>query len=104
MSQPSLQPSPADLDGASRYRFGAIAAEVAIKTQDPQARAEALLGMRPARQNGDDQPFGLWPFRQNIDRRRTGSAPWLPCCGGLLQILAAASSIRGRSRSPNAAL
>ncbi len=49
----------ADLDGPCRNDLGALAAEVAIEAQDAEACSEALLGMGPAGENGDDQPFGL---------------------------------------------
>jgi hypothetical protein len=50
----ALAGQPADLDGACRDRLGAITMEIAIETQNTQARAESLLGMGPAGQNGDD--------------------------------------------------
>lgn len=49
----------ADLDGACRSDLGPLAADVTIKAQDAEACSEALLGMRPAGEDGDDQPLGL---------------------------------------------
>ncbi|MDK1389796.1 hypothetical protein QN224_31115 [Sinorhizobium sp. 8-89] len=49
----------ADLDGPRRNGLGALAADVAIEAQDAEAGSEALLGMWPAGENGDDQLFGL---------------------------------------------
>ena len=57
----ALAGQPADLDGAGRDGLGAIAMEIPIKAQNAQACPEALFGMRPVRQNGDDQPLGLRP-------------------------------------------
>ena len=49
----------ADLDGARRNGLGALMADVAIKAQDAEACSETLFRMRPAGEDGDDQPFGL---------------------------------------------
>ncbi len=49
----------ADLDGARRHGLGALAGNLAIEAQDAEACSEALLGMRPAGEDGGDQPFGL---------------------------------------------
>src|SRR5690606_12645174 len=59
----ALAGQPADLDGARRDCLGAFMAEIAIEPQNAQACPEALFGMGPAGQNGDDQPLGLRPDR-----------------------------------------
>ena len=51
----------ADFEGAGRDRFGARRIDAAIRAQDAKAGAEALFGMRPAGEHGDDQPFGVRP-------------------------------------------
>ena len=58
----ALAGEPADLDRTGRYRFGMVMAEFSVKPEHPQTCSEALLGMRPACQDGDDQPFSLWSY------------------------------------------
>lgn len=57
----ALASQAANLDGASRYSLGTLTMEISIKAQDAQTRSEALLGMRSACQDGDDQSFGVRP-------------------------------------------
>lgn len=63
-------------------------ADIAIETQDPQARSEALFRMRTAGENGDDKSFGLRPdgrapspeaFRRpfGVSSVRTGHMRWV---------------------------
>lgn len=59
----ALAGEPSDLDGAGGYGLDAVTFDVAKQAQNPQACSEALLGMRAAGQDGDDQPLGLWSDR-----------------------------------------
>lgn len=82
MSGDALASQPASLDGASRYSLGTLTMEIPIKAQDAQTRSEALLGMRPACQDGDDQSFGAARSKQPIiesapaSTRRSDSGNW----------------------------
>jgi len=51
----------AEFDGARRHRFEAGHVDAAIRTQNAQASAEPLFGVRPAGEHGADQPFGVRP-------------------------------------------
>src|SRR5690606_17867170 len=59
----ALAGQPADLDGSRRDRLGTLTMEVPVEAQNAKACAEPLFRMRPAGQNGDDQPLGLWSNR-----------------------------------------
>src|SRR5690606_37646890 len=59
----ALAGQPADLDGARRDRLSTLTMEIPVEAQNAKACAEALLGMRSAGQNGDDQSFCVRPDR-----------------------------------------
>jgi hypothetical protein len=50
-----------DFDGAAADRLGPSRVEAAQQPQHAEAAAEALFGMRPARQHRQDQRLGIGP-------------------------------------------
>ena len=48
----------AQFEGPGRDRLDMNRIDAPIRAQDAKAGPEALFGMRPAGQHGDDQPFG----------------------------------------------
>lgn len=53
----------ADRDSPGRDRFRPGRIEPAEQPQDPEAGAEALLGMGSSAEHGDDEPLGVRPER-----------------------------------------
>jgi hypothetical protein len=54
---PSRSVPSSDLDGAIRNPFGARRIDAAQQPHDPETGTEALFGVRPVGEDGDDQPL-----------------------------------------------
>jgi hypothetical protein len=69
----------AKFEGAGRDRLDVGRIDAAIRAQDAKTGAEALFGMRPTGEHGDDQPFGARPDLASPSaepiRRPLGVAP-----------------------------
>lgn len=62
----------ADLDGTRRHSLGALPGKITIEAQDAEACSEALFGMRPAGEDGGDQPSVSGPIDAAQRRKRSG--------------------------------